>query len=626
MSDDPPGRVAGAPPASRRCDPVRVTIAILPRGTTPAELAGIKGMAVGLLSAGMGPVPASQTYVDIGQGARVPGVLYGEPLPPIHARVTPDGTGRIPPSTWERVRARAEGVPADLVAGLLGTTLRAGGVATRSDVAGAATAMIVDKGGWLGSPPRCADGGCPIVRVVDRGPSGLARTAAGVRRDDLLIAVERPPPPADHALSIGIEGRGIAGTLSSDSTRMRGYVLATDVGATILDRLGLAIPSAMSGEPIRGEGAADPSFLAGLADRLASIGPRRGPVIGVSILAWVAITALAAIGFGRRGLRAALPVGAVAVAYLPAVLLLTAALEPSEPAEALIVGAGSPALALATLRLAPGFGALAIAGAVTVAAYGVDVIAGSHLTELSLIGPSPAGGVRFYGIGNELEATLGALVPIAAGAALAAWMPGASKRAAALTFALAALVALVAFAPGRFGADVGAAVGLPVGAAIAAGVCLDAGRGRLALALAVPIIALAALAAADLLSGGDAHLTRTVLRAGGLDQLSEAVQRRLELSAHSFTRYASTAILWLSLAALALGIVARRRIEGWFGERRWAWAGLLGAAAATLAGTLANDSGALLLILGTGVMMVTVGLAWATRDQPEDAFGGRDSA
>ena len=206
---------------------------------------------------------------------------------------------------------------------------------------------------------------------------------------------------------------------------MRGYVLATDIGPTILDRLGLAIPSPMSGEPIRGEGAADPSFLAGLADRLASIGPRRGPVLGLSILAWVGLTVLAAIAFGRRGLRAALPVLAVAVAYLPAVLLLTAALEPSELAEGLIAGAGSPMLALVTLRLSPGFGALAIAGAVTTVGYGVDVVAGSHLTELSLAGPNPAGGVRFYGVGNELEAIVGALVPIAAGAALVAWAPGA---------------------------------------------------------------------------------------------------------------------------------------------------------------------------------------------------------
>ena len=72
-----------------------------------------------------------------------------------------------------------------------------------------------------------------------------------------------------------------------------------------------------------------------------------------------------------------MPLLAVTVAYLPAVLLLTAALEPSELGERLIAGIGAPALALVTLRLAPAFGALAIAGAVSVLGYAVDVIAGS---------------------------------------------------------------------------------------------------------------------------------------------------------------------------------------------------------------------------------------------------------
>jgi len=38
-------------------------------------------MAVGLLSAGMGSVPAEQTYLDISQGNRVFDSLYDEPLP-----------------------------------------------------------------------------------------------------------------------------------------------------------------------------------------------------------------------------------------------------------------------------------------------------------------------------------------------------------------------------------------------------------------------------------------------------------------------------------------------------------------------------------------------------------------
>jgi predicted acyltransferase len=42
-------------------------------------------------------------------------------------------------------------------------------------------------------------------------------------------------------------------------------------------------------------------------------------------------------------------------------------------------------------------------------------------------------------------------------------------------------------------------------------------------------------------------------------------------------------------------------------------AGLLGALAATVIGTLANDSGALLLEIGTAYLLVFVGFAWSER-------------
>ena len=40
-------------------------------------------------------------------------------------------------------------------------------------------------------------------------------------------------------------------------------------------------------------------------------------------------------------------------------------------------------------------------------------------------------------------------------------------------------------------------------------------------------------------------------------------------------------------------------------------AGLIGAVAATVVGTLANDSGALLLEIGTAYLLVFAGFAWA---------------
>jgi hypothetical protein len=187
--------------------------------------------------------------------------------------------------------------------------------------------------------------------------------------------------------------------------------------------------------------------------------------------------------------------------------------------------------------------------------------------------------------------------------------------AAALTFAATGLAAIALFAPGRFGADVGAAVGISVGTAVAIGVCLGARRWRWVWVIAAPVAALAALVGVDLVSGGNAHLTRSVLDAGGLGDLGDTFQRRLELSAHSFGRYAGTAIFWIVVALIVAGLVQGRTIRAWFGERQILWAGFAGALGATVAGTLANDSGALLLMIGTVLCAATVGVAWATRPE-----------
>jgi hypothetical protein len=338
-------------------------------------------------------------------------------------------------------------------------------------------------------------------------------------------------------------------------------------------------------------------------------------VIGVAVLVWLAVAAIAAIAFRREGLRVALTILAASLALVPAVLLLAAAIDPGELAERLIVGVGCPALAALVLWLAPGLRGLAVCAAGSVLAYAVDVVAGSQLTELSLIGPNPIEGVRFYGIGNELEATVAALVPIGTGAALAGWAPRASGRGAAAAFAITAAVAVVAFAPGSFGADVGAAIGLPVGAAVAIAVCLGVRRRGWIWVIVAPLAALAVLVLIDLATGGNAHLTRSVLDAGGLGNLGDVFQRRLELSAHSFARYAGSLIFWIVIALIVAGLTQWRRIEGWFDGRRAAWAGFSGAIAGTVAGTLANDSGALLLMIGAVLCAATVGVAWATHEE-----------
>jgi hypothetical protein len=432
-----------------------------------------------------------------------------------------------------------------------------------------------------------------------------------LRGGSLLIAIERAPPAENHFLAIGIAGHGFHGNLTSDSTRLEGYVLSTDIAPTILHWFGIATPAEMSGQPIGAKGTVDAAVVESLDRRLAVISPRRGPVIGVSLLIWLTLLALS-FAVGRdRGARWGIQPTGLSVIYLPLALLLCAAVEPGQGTEQVIVLIGAPLLALLTLAVTNGYRALALASATVVFAYAIDVIAGSPLTLRSLLGPNPGLGVRFYGIGNELEALLAVLVIAGTGAAIAGFAPRLAPKRCAIAFLTAAMLTAAVFASGRFGADVGAAIVLPLGGTVAAIVVAARSRlGLLAIA-AAPLLGIGLLSIADLASDANAHLTRSVLETGGLHDLADLVERRLRLSAHSFTRPIVLFFLPLTLGLALVAIAKRDRIDSWFLAYPAMRAGLLGAAAATVVGTVANDSGALLLEIGTAYLLVFVGFAWS---------------
>ena len=576
-----------------------------------SRLGEIHGMGLALMSGAIGVAPAAQTYLDVSQGNRLGRSLYPRGLPGIRLTKTPGG-GRVAPASWAVLRARAAAAPSELTPGLLGGTLERAGIPVRATAAPEALMAANEDGAW-GRAAGCARRPCRGLTVTRAGPGDVAALANRLRGDDLLIVLSRPPQPKNHELALGIEGSGFDGQLTSESTHTGGLVLATDLAPTILGRFGLAPPAAMSGQPITADGPPDVEALTDLNTRLAEIAPRRHTVIGVNLAIWVAAALLVAAIWRRRGLRVAIPALAVTMAFAPFLMLIAPAFEPSELAERLVVGAGAPALALAALSLAGPWGALGIAAAASVGGYGVDVIAGSKLTTLSLMGPNPSLGVRFYGIGNELEAMAAALAFTGTGAALQRWGGRLSARGAAIVFAAVGLVAVVAFAPGRFGADVGAAIDIPIGAALSAAVCLGVRRRRALLIVLVPFVMVALLALTDLVTGGDSHLTRSVLQAGGLHDLGDVAERRLKLSAMSFSRYAVRLDFWVAVALTIAAVINRDRVAAWFESAPLAWAGLVGAVGATIVGTLANDSGALLFMIGAAFVAGAAGIAWAAR-------------
>jgi hypothetical protein len=598
--------LAAAAPGAAAQEPPRVVIAVLPHVESVEDIASVSELAPGLVSAGLGAVPESQTFLDVGQGNRVDETLYDGDLPPLHVR-----DGAVPPPLWERTLERAEAAPANIVPGLLASTLADAGIAVAAEPDGGPPALIaVDRDGLVPSPgarpciPECGPG----LSLVRARLAALPGLAAGLGPEDLLIAIAAESSD-EELLPVGIGGEGFDGNLTSDSTRTDGIVTTTDIAPTVLEHLDIDVPDEMNGSEITSGDERDPEAIGDLQDRL-DTRPNRLPAALVPLAAWLALCGLAAAAWRGAGARVALRLLALACAWAPSLFLVVAAIDADTAAAALLVGIGSVALGAATHLLLPGYAGLALACAVTVTAHAVDVVAGSPLTALSVLGPNPDFGVRFFGIGNELEAVLTTLTLIGTGAALSA-AATADRRRAAAWFAGVALVAAAAFAPGRFGADVGAAIVLGVGGATAAVLALGLDRRRaIAVVVGGGVLALAALLLVDLVLGG-AHLSRTVLGAGEAGDVLDVFERRLTLMADTFIHPVYPGLLAVSALLLVAGFIRRRAVLSWFGDAWPARSGFLGALAGVLVGSVANDSGSVLLVIGTIYLAATAGFAWA---------------
>lgn len=597
----------------------RIRIVILPADTTFGELQDLGLGSVGYLGAAQHKVEPLQVFLDISQGSRSRPGAYNTPVSDLAPGAYGTGEAEGPSAGWWRTvleRADEAGLPGQpgLLAAELGDhgwELYVGSGESES------TWILVGRDG-----PGAVDGTgpCPSDDCLSIAVMTVEELETTPPESDEMVIAFAAPTEGERIVPILVAGPAYppGGTIRSGSTRMDGLVISTDITATVLEAAGIdpntaADGEAIEGEPIRPAEGTISTAIESIAERLDSIEKRRGSVIGTAVLAWL----VGGLGMAllmpstRRPLALIL---AISVVLLPTVLLVTAVLRPVPGIEFLIVVASAPLAAWLLCRIFRRRPLLAYstAAAISVGVLAVDMIAGSVVTPFSLLGSNPAYGARFYGIGNELEATIACLVPLGTAAALASFTR--TRRGGLVTVAAflgVGAAAAVVFAASRWGADVGAAMVVPAGVAVAAAASIQDRRVWLAAGAAM-VLGLVALIVSDLLLEGDSHFSRTVLDAGSPGRVFEVLGRRLEMTAESFARPSSALLLLGVFAAAVVGWTRRRTIQGWFVGRRSAWAGCLGAIAASLVGTVLNDSGALFLLFGAVFVGGYIGAIWAT--------------
>jgi hypothetical protein len=124
--------------------------------------------------------------------------------------------------------------------------------------------------------------------------------------------------------------------------------------------------------------------------------------------------------------------------------------------------------------------------------------------------------------------------------------------------------------------------------------------------IVIPLLGVGALALLDVVTGGNGHFTRNVLDQGSGNFL-DTVLRRLLLAANSLFNGRRMPVI-VAAGALAVGFAYRNRAWLYRPVAQPAWhAALLGGLISCVLGSLANDSGPLLFVVGVfGLIVATM--------------------
>lgn len=426
--------------------------------------------------------------------------------------------------------------------------------------------------------------GKPLIRLSHQ--ADLIPAAGAV-----TIYVTLPPPGRSHntrRYRIAIIGGGYRGVLRSETTRIPGLISIADVAPT-------AVALAQGKTPlIRGREPSTPAtaIVADLDRRLRDAHDTRTAATIILVASTLVLAGLALLlrspFLARAGLLA-IP------ASLAASLALSGAgvSRPALTTVALALATVAVALAAAARRswLLPVLVAFLVAELVVLAVW-------PDVNALSVIGPHPDGGGRYYGVTNEVETLL--LAPILAAASLA-------PRPAVVPIAAVSL-GLVGWS--KAGADGGGIIVVLVALGalwllcervrLTAGRAVVGGAGLVAVALA--------LVGLDALTGGSSHVTHAV--GGGPGSLFGDIGHRLRISWHGVTATTQSAVAAGATLCALIGVGSRR-------PRAAAVGALL---AGLLVSLLVNDTPT--DVLAYGALVAAALRVWATVDARATARSG----
>ena len=341
----------------------------------------------------------------------------------------------------------------------------------------------------------------------------------------LTIYVALPPPGRRHNVTrypVAIVGGGFRGILHSPSTRLPGLVSIADIAPTAVDL-------EQGGKPLLEFRSGSPATLRELDRKLTRAhDSRAAATVGLAVL----LTCLAAAALATRSRR----MGRIALLAAPAAITISLLLSASSIRSPLAVG-----LAVAVGGAVTAFAAgmrdafLGPAVALFLASFLVALAVFPETNALASIGPHPDGGVRFFGVTNQVETLL--LAPVLAAAAM-------SRRG----LVAVGLLALVTLGWSRAGADGGGVLVLlaGLGALVAREGVRRLSVVRVALVGAAALGVALLLVAIDALLGGSSHVTTSV--GGGPSGLADDLGRRLDVT------WAGATASWHAFLVCLLGL------------------------------------------------------------------------